>query len=61
MRNQARRAAIAAPVGGSRREGEGAAIAAQRLHHSSSGRHSEAAPRTPLESPWTGGSRRVTT
>jgi hypothetical protein len=61
VRNQARRAAVAAPLGGRRREGEGAAIAAQRHHHSSSGRHSEAAPRTPLESPWTGGSRRVTT
>ena len=59
--DQPRRAAgAAAPAlrGGSV---EGAAIAAQRAHRASSGGHNQAAPRTPLESPWSGGRRRVTT
>src|SRR5208282_4916089 len=55
------RTAITAALAASRGSGKGAAIAAQRSHHPSPGRHSQAAPRTPLESPWTGGSRRLIT
>ena len=38
----------------------GEAIATEYRHASSSG-HNQAAPRTPLESPWTGGANRVST
>src|SRR5262249_39120747 len=37
------------------------AVAAQRLHTASSGRQSQAAPRTPLASPWRGGRIRAAT
>src|SRR6202035_309823 len=53
----------AARAGGNGRQR--AALAAQRAHGvpsgASPGDHSQAAPRTPLASPWLGGSRRVTT
>src|SRR6266851_5296452 len=61
MRDEAGRSAIVAALAARRRSGERAAIAAQRRYHFSSGCHSQAAPRTPLEAPWTGGSSRVTT
>jgi len=51
MVDLARRAARVAPLAPDRRGCERVAIAAQRGHASSSGRHSQAAPRTPLESP----------
>src|SRR5205807_1487719 len=57
--DQPRRAAVAAALAEGRRSRKSTAIAAQRRHGSSSGRHSQAAPRTPLEAPWTGASRRV--
>ena len=40
---------------------EGAAITAQRAHGASSGGHNHAAPRTPLDAPWSGGKRGVAT
>ena len=51
--NQPRRAAVRAarrPLGA-----DGQAVAAERAHAGSPGGHSQAAPRTPLESPWRGG------
>ena len=39
----------------------GTAIAAQRVQGGSSGAHNHAAPRTPLEAPWTGGRKGVAT
>ena len=51
MMDLPRRAARVAPLVRGGRDCKGAAIAAQRRHPSSSGRHSQAAPRTPLESP----------
>jgi hypothetical protein len=49
--NLARLAARATPVTSYRRCSKDAAIAAQRGHPNSSARHSQAAPRTPLELP----------
>ena len=51
MMDLARRAARATPPARGGRDCKGAAIAARCRHPSSSGRHSQAAPRTPLESP----------
>ena len=51
MTDLARRAASVASVTLDRRRSTDAAIAAQGGHSTSSARHSQAAPRTPLESP----------
>src|SRR6185437_17129361 len=55
MGDKARRAAGAAAPARRRRLGEHGAIATQHRHGASSAPHSQAAPRTPLASPWRGG------
>jgi|SRR5271169_247215 len=61
MADQPRRAAGGAALGLLGSSFEGAAITAQRAHGASSGGHNHAAPRTPLDAPWTGGRRGVAT
>src|ERR1700758_3660603 len=61
MADEPRRSAGIAPSARSCSGGECAAVAAQIRHGTSSGCHNQAAPRTPLESPWTGGKSRVAT
>lgn len=66
VRDKARRTAVGAAPRQlrrhRRRRGQGGAVAAQDGGHpDSSGGHSQAAPRSPLELPWRGGNRRVTT
>jgi hypothetical protein len=59
--DEPRRAARSATFLDAGRWPKRSAIAAERAHCVSFNGHSHAAPRTPLEAPWTGGRRRVAT
>jgi hypothetical protein len=61
MAYQARRATGGATLASVRRVFECAAVTTQRVHGALPGGHNHAAPRTPLDAPWAGGSRGVAT